>query len=356
MAEGEDQEQKTEDPTQKRLQEAFEKGNIPYSKEIGNFLILAVLALTVGAFAPSILQNTKLLLVPFLADAGTLQTDYAALAIALSHVVFGSLSVLAVPLMCGLAAGIAARFLQSGFVISTEPITPKLSKISPLAGFKRLFSMQSVVEFIKTLLKFVIVGAVGYISVASDLGHLKQLPDSTILAMLLYMGELAIKLLIGTLIAIFFIALLDLLYQRFQHVKNLRMSKQEIKDEFKQSEGDPMIKQKLRQLRMERAKQRMMSSVPKSDVVITNPTHYAVALQYDTKEMKAPVITAMGKDLLALRMREIAQEHDVPVVENPPLARALYSSGELGKEIPIAQYEAVAKVISYVYKLKGKKI
>ena len=356
MAEGEDQEQKTEDPTTKRLQEAFEKGNIPYSKEISNFLILSVLALTIGAFAPSILQNTKLLLIPFLADAGSLQADYAGLSLALQHVIVGSLSVIAMPMLCAVAAGIGARYLQSSFVISTDPITPKLNKISPLAGFKRIFSLQSVVEFIKTLLKFVIVGVVGYVSVASDLGHLKQLPDSSIMAMLLYMAELAIKLLIGTLIAIFFIALLDLLYQRFQFTKNLRMSKQEIKDEFKQSEGDPMIKQKLRQLRMERAKQRMMTSVPQSDVVITNPTHYAVALQYDTKVMKAPVITAMGKDLLALRMREIAQEHDVPVVENPPLARALFSSGEIGKEIPITHYEAVAKVISYVYQLKGKKI
>ncbi|MCE2926400.1 MAG: flagellar biosynthesis protein FlhB [Rickettsiales bacterium] len=356
MAEGEDQDQKTEDPTQKRLQEAFEKGQIPYSKEISNFLILSVLALTVGAFAPSILQNTKSLLLPFLADADSIQTDPASLALAMNHVILGTMSVIAIPVMLAFAAGVLARFLQSGFVISTDPIAPKLSKISPLAGFKRIFSLQSVVEFIKTLLKFIIVGVVGYLSVASDLGHLKQLPDSTILAMLLYMGELAIKLLIGTLIAIFFIALIDLLYQRFQFTKNLRMSKQEIKDEYKQSEGDPMIKQRLRQLRMERAKQRMMSAVPQSDVVITNPTHYAVALQYDNKEMKAPVIMAMGQDLLALRMREIAEEHEIPIVENPPLARALFASGELNKEIPIIHYEAVAKVISYVYQLKGKKI
>jgi flagellar biosynthetic protein FlhB len=353
---GEDQEQKTEDPTAKRLQEAREKGNIPYSREVGHFLILCVLALTIGAFAPSILTNTKMLLLPFLADADSIPTDMKGLSNVLGSLLIHSMAIVALPLLCAIAAGIASRYLQTEFLISSEPLMPKLERISPLSGFKRIFSLQSVVEFIKTLLKFIIVAGVGYIAVAPDLAHLRQLPDSTILAMLLYLGKIAMHLMIGTLIAIFFIAMMDVAYQRFQYVKNLRMSKQEIKDEYKQSEGDPKIKQKLRQLRMERAKNRMMSEVPKSDVVITNPTHYAVALTYDNKAMAAPKIVAMGQDLIALKIREIAEENDVPVVENPPLARALFASGKLDQEIPTAHYEAVAKVISYVYQLKGKKI
>jgi flagellar biosynthetic protein FlhB len=167
---------------------------------------------------------------------------------------------------------------------------------------------------------------------------------------------LATRMTMGVAIAMFFIALFDLLYQRYQFTKSLRMTKQEVKDEYKQSEGDPVIKQKLRRLRQERASKRMMGNVPKADVVITNPTHFAVALQYDGASMKAPMVVAKGQDLIALRIRDLANEHKIPIVENPPLARALFSSTEIDQEIPIAQYEAVAKIISYVYQLKGKRM
>ncbi len=173
--------------------------------------------------------------------------------------------------------------------------------------------------------------------------------------MLIFLLKLATRMTIAAALIMFFIALFDLMFQRFQFIKSLRMTKQEIRDEYKQSEGDPMIKQRLRRLRMERAQKRMMSNVPKSDVVITNPTHFSIALEYDTKRMKAPTVVAKGQDLVALRIREIAKEHNIPLVENPPLARALYDSTEIDQEIPVAHYEAVAKIISYVYQLKGKK-
>lgn len=355
MADDDDQENKTEQPTQKRLDEAMEKGNLANSREVTSFFMLLVLAITVGWFAPPIMRNTQLLLVPFLADADSLSTDFKGVSLLLRHVAFASFGIIAAPLMASVVAAIAASFLQNGFVLSAEPMMPKLSKISPIAGLGRLFSMRTVVEFIKNLLKFGVLGAVAFMSVYPELTHIRQLPNESVQNILLFLAMLAGRMTIGVAIAMFFIALMDIIYQRFQHNKSLRMSKQEIKDEYKQSEGDPHIKQRLRQLRMERAKNRMMSAVPTADVVITNPTHFAVALKYDTKTMKAPLVVAKGQDLIALKIREIAEENDVPVIENPPLARALFASADLEKEIPVAHYEAVAKIISYVYNLKGKR-
>ena len=187
--------------------------------------------------------------------------------------------------------------------------------------------------------------------------HIIQLPNSSDRRrMLLFLAMLAMRMTIGVAIAMFFIALFDVLWQRFQYMKSLRMSRQEIRDEYKQSEGDPAIKQRLRRLRQERARKRMMSAVPKADVVITNPTHFAVALQYDNKKMKAPMVVAKGQDLIALRIRDVAKDNKVPVMENPPLAHALYDSTDIDQEIAFHHYEAVAKVISYVYQLKGKKM
>jgi flagellar biosynthesis protein FlhB len=356
MAEGEDNDQKTEQPTQKRITEALEKGNIPYSREINHFLILCVLALIIGGFAPSILHNTKLLLMPFLADADSIPTDNAGLGHVLSNTLAKAALILMVPFTAVVCVGLFSRFSQGSFVLTMQPLSPKWDRISPMAGFKRLFSMRSLVELIKNVFKFAVVSIIGYMAIAPQLDHIKQLPDSSVLTILMFLGKLATNMMIGVLIATFFIALFDLIYQRFQYYKQLRMTKQEIKDEYKQMEGDPKIKQKLRQLRMERARKRMMAAVPESDVVITNPTHYAVALKYDSTNMKAPMVIAKGQDLVAFKIREVAEENDVPIVENPPLARALYTSTEIDQEIPTTHYEAVAKVISYVYQLKGKKL
>jgi flagellar biosynthesis protein FlhB len=356
MAEEQDQDQKTEQPTAKRLREAEEKGNIPFSREVSSFLILIVLAFTVSVFAPYMLRNTKLLLLPFITDAERMPADANGLGRVLGDTLLASFGIIAIPIVLVIVAAFASRFMQSGLTVSAEPIMPKWSKISPLAGLKRIFSMRSLVELVKSLLKLAIVGTVAFLAVYPELPHIRQLPDSSMLAMLLFLGKLATNMVIGVVIAMFFIALLDYMYQRWQHIKSLRMTKQEVKDEYKQMEGDPVIKRRLRQLRMEKARQRMMANVPKADVVITNPTHFAVALQYEGMAMQAPRVVAKGQDLIALKIREIAEENDVPIVENPPLARALFDSTEIDEEIPVAHYEAVAKIISYVYKLKGKKL
>ncbi|MDE3016888.1 MAG: flagellar biosynthesis protein FlhB [Pseudomonadota bacterium] len=350
-----DQEQKTEAPTQKRLDEAMKKGNVPFSREVSNFLTLAMLALTVSWLAPSVLSHTARLLAPFLADADNLPADPAGLGRILTKVMFGGAAAIALPLAGAIIATLTASLLQHGFVLSNEPIMPQFSRISPLAGIKRLFSARSLMEFVKGILKILLVGLIAFIAVYPETAHIRQLPGSSAQAMLAFLAMLAMRMTTGVAVAMFFIAIFDLLFQRYQYAKSLRMSRQEIKDEFKQSEGDPMVKQRLRRLRHDRARKRMMAAVPKADVVITNPTHFAVALEYDTKRMKAPVVVARGQDIIALKIREIAEEHKVPVVENPPLARALFSSTDLGEEIPVTHYEAVAKIISYIYQLKGRK-
>ena len=358
MAEGDDQdqEQKTEEPTSRKLQDAVEKGNVPFSREIGSFLMLLLLALIVAWHASAILSSSRNLLISFIAGADSIAVDGVGVGIMFKDIAVQSVAIIIVPLLGSLMVAIAAGVLQNGLIISWESVSPKLSKISPLAGFKRLFSMRTVVEFIKNLIKISIVAIVAFMAVYPQLTHVQQLPNDSAEAMLLFIALLATKLTIGVAIAMFFIALFDLLYQRFQYTKSLRMTKQEIKDEYKQSEGDPVIKQRLRALRQEKARQRMMSEVAKSDVVITNPTHFAVALSYRPKEHKAPIVVAKGQDLIALKIKEIAEENDVAVIQNPPLARALFASTELDQEIPLAHYEAVAKIISYVYQLKGRKL
>jgi len=355
MADEQDKDQKTEQPTAKRLEEAFKKGNVPFSREVTNFMILAMLALTVSWFAPTIMIDMKNLLVPFLDKADSLPTDRVGLGQLLSKAAFGSLAIIAAPLICVIIAVMASSLMQNGLVLSNDPVMPQLERISPLKGLKRMFSIRSVMEFIKSLLKIGIVGYVAFIAVYPEMGHIRQLPGSSVMAMLMFLATVAMRMTLGVAIAMFFIAIFDLMFQRFQYTKSLRMTRQEIREEYKQSEGDPIIKQRLRRIRMERARKRMMASVPMADVIITNPTHFAVALQYDTATMKAPTVVAKGKDLIALKIREIAEEHKVPIVENPPLARALFDSAEIDEEIPFTHYEAVAKVISYVFGLKGRK-
>nr|NIR60380.1 flagellar biosynthesis protein FlhB [Gammaproteobacteria bacterium] len=241
-----------------------------------------------------------------------------------------------------------------GLVFSTEPIAPKLEKLSLAKGLKRLFSSRSLVEFLKGLAKISIVTAVVVLLLWPEQ---EVIPNVTAMTAAQFVGMLqglAVRILVAVLAVMTVIAVLDFLYQKHQHLKRLRMSKQELKEEFKQTEGDPMIKARLRQIRMERARRRMMAAVPEADVVVTNPTHYAVALKYDPQMTEAPVLTAKGIDSIALRMREVAEQHDVPIVENPPLSRALYDNVELDQEIPPEHYRAVAEVIGYVMRLKGK--
>lgn len=350
----EDKEQKTEQPTQKRVEDAHKKGQYAVSRELGHFFILLVGALVIGSILPGMVKDAKVLLTPFIVSPDLFEVDRKGVSDILRRVATEALLLLLVPLVASVVAGIGANVLQNGLVFNNEAIMPKFEKISPMKGFKRIFSMRSVVEFAKGIVKIGILGYLCWLSFESALPVVMRLPDMDAPGLLDFISHAAVKLMIWVCVAMFFIALADVLYQRFEFTKSLRMSKQEIRDEYKQQEGDPHIKGRLRQIRMERARKRMMADVPGADVVITNPTHYAVALKYDAEKKSAPFVVAKGIEYHALTIRRIAEEHGITIMENPPLARALYASVEIDEEIPVEHYKAVAEIISYVYKLKGK--
>jgi flagellar biosynthetic protein FlhB len=256
---------------------------------------------------------------------------------------FGAIFTTLTPILAALFGfALLGGFLQGRPMLSASRIKPKWSKLNPVSGFMRTFSKQSLIEFVKTLAKLCLVVGIG--AYGADLVSMGAAANDIVYAMLV-----PIAMLVGAL------AMFDFAYQRFAFLKKMRMTKQEIKDEYKQSEGDPKIKGKIRQLQMQRSRSRMMANVPKASVVITNPTHYAIALQYDHGAMNAPVVVAKGVDNLALKIREIAGEHNIPMVENRPLARALYASAEIDHPIPVEHYAAVAEVISYVMKIAKTK-
>jgi flagellar biosynthetic protein FlhB len=354
MAEEQDEAQKTEEPTRKRLDDAVERGQVITSRETASFFMLFSFALIMSWVAPGLFRRAQVMLSVFIERPDSFATDNQSIMNLMTDTVEEVGMLLLAPFAACIAAVFAANILQNRFVFSLEPLVPKLEKISLSNGLSRLFSMRSLAEFGKSLLKIVIVAIVAYYAVAPYFPHLKQLPDVSIAGMLAYLYATARRMLIGICIVMFFIAIADYLYQRYEYIKSLRMSKQEIRDEYKQQEGDPQVKQRLRQIRVERARRRMMTAVPTADVIVTNPTHYSVALKYDSDTMRAPKVVAKGLDNIALRIREIAKENDIPLFENPPLAQALYATVDIDREIPAEHYKAVAEVISYVYRLKGK--
>ncbi len=354
MAESSDDTEKTEEPTQRRISEAVKKGQVSFSREVTNFLMLLVLTLNIVWFAPYYMSEMTFNLSKFINSAHNINTDLGNLT-SLTKETLSDLAILMIlPIIATVAAAILSSLLQNGVVLSTESITPKLEKISLFKGIKRLFSLRSFMEFIKGLVKLSIVVSVCYLAVKSELIRLEELVSYEIMDILDVLITLSFKVAAGAAGVMAIIAFLDFLYQKFEYIKSLKMSKQEIKEEYKQSEGDPQIKSKLRQIRMERAQKRMMSAVPNADVIIRNPTHFAIALKYDQKEMPAPIVLAVGKDNIALKIIEVAKDNKVPTVTNKPLARALYESSEIDQEIPLEHYQAVAEVIGYIYKLKGK--
>jgi flagellar biosynthetic protein FlhB len=253
-----------------------------------------------------------------------------------------------------LILGFLSTYIQVGGTFSWEKTKPKLNKISPLAGIKRLISPRSLVEFAKGLVKLVLVGLVLFFVALPLLSDIELFPGFDLFTSFKRIQEIAVILVFWTIAIMSIVAALDFAYQKHDHIKKLRMTKQEVKDEHKNLEGDPKVKARLAQIRQERQRARMIANVTEADIVITNPTHYAVALKYDINTMPAPILVAKGVDELALRMRDVADENEVPIVENPPLARALYAAVELNESIPEHLYNAVAEVIGYVFRLTGK--
>lgn len=351
MADDQDPSQKTEEPTPRRLQDARKKGDVPKSQEIPGWFVLASGLVVLGVMGPGIARELSGTLTLFLASPHTMAVDApGVLALAKTAIWrVGLVVAFAFLLMAG--AGLVGHLVQTGFLFTTEKMNPKLSKLNPVDGAKRMFGPEGIVNFLKGVGKMSLVAAAAILVIWPKRDMLAELPAVDLTAILSIIRDATVQLMLASLAAYALIAALDFLFQRQSFMKRNRMSRRELRDELKQTEGDPMVRAKLRQIRQERARRRMMAAVPEATVIITNPTHYAVALKYVQGETAAPVCVAKGVDAVALRIRALAEEHLVPIVEDPPLARALHASVDIDEAIPKEHFTAVAKVIGYVLSL-----
>ncbi len=349
-----DDAQKTEEPSQKRLEDARQKGQIPFSREVVHFFMMLALCFMVVTLSPTLMEHAKIVLFPFINQSEDFPTNEGGLRRMIWDLLGNVALLLMAPLAATVAAALIAGGLQTKFHVSAERIKPSWEKISPIKGIGRIFSRRNLVEFIKGIIKISMVGIVAYMAIAPYKNMLRMLPSFTITETLHFIYQTSTRIVIGVTILLLLIAAFDYFYQYKEYMRRLRMTKQEVKDEYKQQEGDPVVKGKLKQMRSERARKRMMANVPKADVIITNPTHYAIALAYDSASMKAPLVLAKGKDNVALRIKTLGEENRIPIFRNPPVARALFDTAEVDREIPLEHYAAVAKIIGYVYRMKGK--
>ena len=346
-----DTEDKTEDPTQKRLDDALEKGDVVKSQEVNTWFIIAGATLVLSTFSGSIGGGILMPLRNLIANSWMIRTDGAGLLQLTQTLGYAVVAAIGVPFLMLALAAIAGNMIQHQLVWSGEQLKPKFSKISPAAGFKRLFGKQAVANFLKGLFKLIALGVVMVMVLWPDRLRMESFLRVDPAELLPAITGMTVHLLAAVVALLAVVAIADYFFQYRTWYERHKMSLQEMKEEFKQSEGDPHVKGRIKQLRVQRAKKRMMAQVPKASVIITNPTHYAVALSYE-RGMSAPICVAKGVDNIAFKIREVAKEHDIPIVENVPLARALYATVEIDDEIPVEHYHAVAEIIGYVMGLK----
>lgn len=351
MAEDKDQE-RSEPATPKKREEARKKGQVAKSREIPSVLVLLT-ALSVFYFVGDWMFDQM----NGVTREIFLQISYLRLNAESAHelmwFIFQKMVMLLAPLVIAVAlAGIIGNVAQVGFMLTSESMSPKFSKLNPIEGIKRLFSPTSLTEVIKSIFKVVIIGSIGYNILRGEMDQIPAMVAWQTGSIMGFVGRVALKIGYYTCLVLIVLAALDYVFQRWKHERDLRMSKQEIKDEYKQREGDPMIRSRIRSAQREMAMRRMMEAVPKATVVITNPTHLAIAIKYD-RGMAAPIVVAKGAGHVAERIRDIAGRHNIPIIEQKPLARALYKDVEIGQYVPVDLYQAVAEVLAYVYRLKG---
>ena len=350
----EDDASKSEEPTDKKLGDAKRKGQVAQSQEVKSWAILLVGTGALIFMAPTIANNVRATGRLFIEKPHEIVLS----TIEMRTITFATMTevlLILAPIFSILAlTAIAANVGQFGFTVSTEKIKPDPGKLNLLKGAKKLLSPKAFMEFFKGLFKLSMVSLVTSSLAIPLLLDIELLPQIPFVHSLDRIHQMAILLAAGTVGVMTILAVIDFVYQKYTFMKQMRMTKQEVKDERKQQDGDPKIKQRIAALRMERQRERMMQAIGKADVIITNPTHYAIALQYDMDTMPAPILVGKGLDSLAMRIREVAEENDIPIVENPPLARALYASVEIDEEIPAEHFHAVAEVIGYVFRLKGR--
>lgn len=349
MAEDQDKSQKTEQPTEQRLKKAREEGQIAFSKEIGHWFILFAFALSLVYLFPKSFKKLLGTLGYFLDSAAQIPVSPQNMMALIRHSFLDLLIIMGFPFLALIIAALIGGGLQTGFRVSAKPLKPKLSKISIREGFKRIFGTKSLVEFVKNLFKMLIIITVTYFALKPEFDKLHALPQLSMIGLLRELDDAFLLLLTVTLSVLLLIALLDYGWQKYQMLVSLRMSKQEIKEEFKEMEGDPHLKAKVRQIREERARNRMMADVPSATAILMNPTHYAVAIFYEQDAPDPPKVVAKGRGEIAFKIKEVGEKHDIPIIQNPPLTRALYKHVEIGKTIPREYFEAVARVIRYVF-------
>lgn len=347
---------RTEDPTEYKIRKAREEGRVAKSQELNGAIVLLLPVLALISFAPWMLKTFTEMLRFYLSRSTTTELTDPALVQAFFH--YFILLVLPVTLTA-LVAGVAANILQNGgFIFSLKPITPQFSKIIPNFGkffSKALFSAEGLFNFAKSLVKVAVISLIAYVSIKNEIPKLVTMLDAGLWSSVSFIATMASRLLLTAGLIFLAIAIPDYIFQRRQFIESLKMSKQEIKEEYKQMEGDPLVKSRLRQRMRELLSQNMAVNVPKADVIITNPTHFAIAMQWDRATMRAPMLTAKGADQLAFRIKEIARDSGVPIVENKPLARALYAEVEIGDMIPDEYYQALAVILAKVYALDSRK-
>ncbi|OHE70476.1 MAG: flagellar biosynthesis protein FlhB [Treponema sp. RIFOXYC1_FULL_61_9] len=343
---------RTEEPSEYKIRKAREEGRVPKSQELVGALVLLMPALAILFLAKTMLKTCVEMVRFFLERAVELDPTKDPI---VARAFFSYFIKLALPIMLvAVFTAVFANVVQTGFLFTTKPLTPNFSKILPRFGkyFQRtLFSMEGLFNFAKSVLKMAIIGIVAFIIIRGEIVRLANLQTASLWSSVTLVSSLAMRLLIVAALLLLALSVPDLFFQRWQYTESLKMTKQEVKEERKMYEGDPLIKGRLRQRMRELLSRNMAANVPKADVVITNPTHFAVALEWNRESMSAPVVTAKGADEVAFRIRRIAEDSGVPVVENRPLARALFAETEIGDAIPEQYYQAIAVVLAHVYKM-----
>jgi flagellar biosynthetic protein FlhB len=348
--------EKTEPATSKRRGEMRQKGQIPKSKELVTSLVLLISFLSMRILSKYIFTDMVVAMRRFLSFPKEIDSSFTNENIMqlFLNTAFIIAKVLAPILLIIALVVIAVNYAQVGVLFTVKPLMPSLNKLNPVEGFKRLFSKNSFVEMIKSILKIGIIGYVVYDYLVDNYKIIPELLNMNIESSFVFIGNTIINVGIRAAVVLLILSVFDLGFQFWDYEKNIRMSKQEIKDEYKMIEGNPQIKSKIREKQRQISLRRMMSEVPQADVIITNPTHFAIAVKYDAAASDAPLVIAKGKDLIAQKIKEVAKENKVPVVENKPLAQALFKTVDIGGKIPAELFKAVAEVLAYVYSLKGK--
>lgn len=354
MSEESSGQEKTEDPTSRRLLEARKKGDVLKSMEVPSAAVLLFGLLALYALKAYMYDHFLLVMRHYFSHLHTLNvTPDNMMPLTLEAMTFFALLVGPLMVIIFLTA-LSANYVQVGFLFSTEKIVPKYEKIDPLKGLQRLFSMQTLFTTLKSVAKLVVISWVAYSVVKANVHNLLPLMDQSPLAIFIFYVRVSFWMFLKAALIIVVLAAIDWLFQRWQFMKKMKMTKQEVKEEAKSTEGDPHVKGRIRSIQMEMARKRMMAEVPQADVIITNPTRLAIAIRYDNATMKAPQVVAMGAGVIAHRIKEIAMEHHIPLMEDKPLARALYKTVEIGEEIPAHLFQAIAEILAHVYSIKKK--